>query len=174
MDDLARPEGIEHRHIHAASGSIFRRWPFGLGGLAIVLVPAFFGVYGNDATLEADASEVRFTVEGPARIRNGEFFEITVAVEAKQNIEDLVMLVGSGLLRDVTVNTLLPDPSEHGFRDDSFEFRFGPLNAGERLQVKIDSQINPDHTPSVNGDTIAVADSEEVLATVDYAIEVLP
>lgn len=174
MDELATPEGIEHKHIHEAKGSIFRRWPFGLGGLAIILAPAFFGVYGNHTSIAGDASAVRFTVDGPARIRNGEFFEITVDVEAKSNIRDLVVLVGAGLLRDITVNTLLPDPSEHGFRDGSFEFRFGPLEAGKRLQVKVDSQINPGHRPSVNADAIAVADGEVVLATVDYAMEVLP
>jgi hypothetical protein len=172
MDDL--PDGIEQRHIHEASGSIFRRWPFGLGGLMIILAPAFFGVYGSDTTLATADNGVLLEVEGPGRIRNGEFFELLLSVEAHRDIHDLVVLVGADLLLDATVNTLLPDPSEHGFRDGSYEFRFGQLAAGESLEVKIDAQINPDHTPSANDDTISVADGESVLAKVFYVMEVLP
>ena len=174
MDHLASPDGIEHKHIHEAQGSVFRRWPVGLAGLALVLLPAFFGVYGRHDIVTAAGNDVRFTVEGPHRVRNGEFLEMVLHVEAQSAIQDLVVLVGADLLRNMTVNTLLPDPAEHGFRNGSFEFRFGRLGAGETLQVKVDAQINPGHTPSTNKDSIAVADGEQILAAVDYAMEVLP
>jgi hypothetical protein len=174
MDDLPRPGGIEHKHIHEASGSIFRRWPFGLGGLAIVLAPAFFGVYGSDTKLIGAGNGVQLEVEGPGRARNGEFFELVLKVEAQRDVQDLVVLIGADLLRDVTVNTFLPDPSDYGFRDGSYELRFGRLAAGEGLEVKLDAQINPGHTASANEDTIAIADGESVLANVFYVMEVLP
>lgn len=174
MNQPAEPEGIEHKHIHEAKGSIFRRWPFGLAALAVVLSPAFFGVYGSNATLAGTGTDLEFAVEGPRRIRNGEFFEITVNVDAREDLEDVVVLIGASLFRDMTINTLLPDPSEHGFRNGSFEFHFGPLVAGESLQVKVDGQVNPAHTPSANRGVIAVADGETVKAKVDYAVEVLP
>lgn len=174
MDERATPQGIEHKHIHDARGSIFRRWPFGLAALAVVLLPAFFGVYGSNATLAGAGTDVRFTVDGPRRIRNGEFFELILNIEAQGRVEDAVVLIGAPLFRDMTINTLLPDPSEHGFRNGSFEFRFGALGAGESLQVKLDGQVNPSHTPSANKGAIAVADGETILATVDYAMEVLP
>lgn len=174
MDDLPHPAGVERKHVHEASGSVFHRGPFGLGALAIILAPAFFGVYGSDTKLAAAGNGVRFDVEGPGRTRNGEFFELTLSVEAQRNLQDLIVLIGADLLRDVTVNTLLPDPSEHGFRDGSFEFRFGQLAAGESLNLKLDAQINPGHAPSANQGTIAVADGETVLAKVSYVMEVLP
>jgi hypothetical protein len=174
MDELRRPEGIERKHVHEAGGSIFRRWPFGLGGLAIVLAPAFLGVYGSDARLSHDGSGVHLEVDGPGRARNGEFFELVLNVEAQRDVRDVVVLIGADLLRDVTVNTLLPDPSEHGFRDGSYEFHFADLAAGESLEVKLDAQINPAHTPTANQGTIAVADGETVLAEVFYVMEVLP
>jgi hypothetical protein len=174
MDERARPQGIEHKHIHEAKGSIFRRWPFGLAVLAVALAPAFFGVYGSNAILASAGTDVRFTVEGPRRVRNGEFFELILDIKAQRRVEDTVVLLGAPLLRDMTINTLLPDPSEHGFRDGSFEFRFGALDAGESLQVKVDGQVNPSHTWSANRGAIAIADGETTLATVDYAMEVLP
>jgi hypothetical protein len=174
MDDPPRPEGIEHQHLHEAKGSIVRRGPFGLMGLAAVLLPAFFGVYGGDVKRVGSGDNVHLIVEGPDRARNGEFFEMNIRIQASGGIGDLVVLIGADLLHQVTINTLLPDPSEHGFRNGSFEFRFGPLDAGENLQVKLDGQINPGHGPTANEDTIAVADGERVLTTVNYAMEVLP
>jgi hypothetical protein len=174
MDNLARPDGIEQHHIHEAQGSLLLRWPFGFAGLAILLAPAFFGVYGEYRRLAASGEAVEFSVEGPGRIRNGEFLEIILSIEARRDIRDVVVLVGADLWRDITVNTLLPDPAEHGFRDGAYEFRFGPLSAGEILNVKVDGQINPHHTPSVNEGRIDIADGDAVLATVNYAMEVLP
>jgi hypothetical protein len=174
MSDLARPDGIEPKHIHEAGGSVVRRWPFGLAGLGVLLALAFVGVYGKQNRLAGSGSEVELAVEGPVRIRNGEFFEMVLNVETRRDIRDLVVLIGADLWRDVTVNTLLPDPSEHGFRDGSYEFRFGPLEAGGTLRIKVDGQINPSHAPSANEDTIEIADGEATLVTVNYAMEVLP
>ena len=174
MNDLVRPEGIEPHHVHQAGGSLFRRWPFGLGGLGVLLGLAVFGVYGADARLTGAGNEVELVVEGPRRIRNGEFFEMVITIAAERDVRDLVILIDEELWRDLTVNTLLPDPSGHGFREGSFEFRFGTLNAGERLLVKVDGQINPSHAPSTNAGTIALANGDAVLATVNYTMEVLP
>ena len=174
MDNLVRPDGIEPRHIHEAGGAIARRWPFGLAALGLILALAFFGAYGRHDRLTGSGDEVAVVVHAPLRIRNGEFFEMVLDVEARRDIEDLVVLVGADLWRDVTVNTLLPDPSEHGFRDGFYEFRFGRLAAGERLRVKVDGQVNPSHAPSANKGAIEIADGEVTLTTVDYAMEVLP
>jgi hypothetical protein len=174
MHDLARPDGIEPKHIHEAGGSVVRRWPFGLAGLGVLLALAFFGVYGNEERLTGSGSEVQLVVQGPGRIRNGEFFEMALNVGTRRDIRDLVVLIGADLWRDVTVNTLLPDPAEHGFRDGSYAFRFGPLGAGESLRIKVDGQINPSHAPSANEDTIEIADGDTTLVTINYAMEVLP
>jgi hypothetical protein len=174
MDNLPRPDGVERKHIHQARGSVLSRWPFGLFGLGVLLAPAFFGIYGSNTKLAGAGSGVQLELEGPGRARNGEFFELLVNIQAQRDIRDVVVLIGADLLRDVTVNTLLPDPSEHGFRDGSYEFHFGRLPAGESIKVKLDAQINPGHTPSANADTVEVADGETPLAKVFYVMEVLP
>jgi hypothetical protein len=174
MDELTRPDGIEPKHIHEARGSFVRRWPFGLAGLGLLLGLAFFGAYGEQGRTTGSGSDVSFSVDGPHRIRNGEFFEMVLDVAARREIRDLVILVGADVWRDVTVNTLMPDPSEHGFRNGSFEFRFGALGAGETFRFKVDAQVNPSHTPSANKGTIQIADGDATLATVNYAMEVLP
>lgn len=177
MSDLEGPEGIERRHIHEASGSRLQSWPVGLAGLGLLLGASLLGWFGTEARLTDAGDGIVLSVEGPARIRNGEFFEMVMTVETDRPISDLVLVVDDDLWRDVTVNTLIPAAAEEGYRAGAFELRFGPREAGSRLVVKVDGQVNPDHTASTNRGTVALVDGDgdgEPLARVDFAMEVLP
>lgn len=174
MNDPARPDGIEPHHIHEAHGSLLVRWPFNLAGLAILLALAFVGVFGTAARIVGKGDRVSLAVEGPVRIRNGNFYETVLTVETRRDIRDLVILIDKAIWYEVTVNTILPEPSEQGFHDGSFELHFGRLAADDKLVVKFSAQINSGRRPSTNAGKIAVADGDIVLATVDYAMEVLP
>lgn len=174
MDESARPDGIEHHHVHEARGSLFVRWPFSLAGLGALLVLAFMGVFGADGRLDGAGDGVSLAVQGPVRIRNGSFYDTILTVETRRDIRELVLMVDKDAWYEVTVNTLLPEPSEYGFHDGSYELRFGRLPAGDSLVVKISAQINSGRQPSTNAGQIAVADGDVVLTRVDYRLEVLP
>jgi hypothetical protein len=174
MSAPSAPEGIESHHIHRAEGSSIQRWPFGSAALGVLLALSYFGVYGDDQTLSDSGENVQFVIQGPAVIRNGEFFEMMLQVEARRDIQNLVVLVEPGLWRDMTVNTLLPDPSEQGFANGAFSFDFGMLDGGKSLLVKIDGQVNPSHGPSANEGDVSIADDRTTLASVNFKIEVLP
>ena len=172
-EDLKSPEGIEQRHIRDPQrrGSSL---PFGVLGLAVLLVASVLGAFGTEARVSKSAGGAELTVDAPIRIRNGEFYEMVFEITAEDAIADLVLLVEPGVWRDVTVNTFIPAPTEETTLDGAFAFSFGPLEAGERFEVKVDAQVNPDHTPSANEGRISVADGDETLATVEYRLEVLP
>lgn len=174
MSAPAAPEGIESRHIYRAEGSTFRQWPWGSAALGVLLTLSFFGVYGDVQKRSHSGEEVQFVVEGPSVIRNGEFFEMMLTVEARRDIQNLSIRVEADLWRDMTVNTLLPDPSEQSFANGAFVLEFGMLDAGKNLLVKIDGQVNPSHGPSANEGVISIADDRTTLASVNFNIEVLP
>lgn len=174
MNDRNSPEGIEPRHIHEDARTGIRTWPVGLAALGILLVAALFGIFGAEARLTSAGNGVELAVEAPVRIRNGEVFEMRMFVATKRDIRDLVLLVDSDVWRNLTVNTMMPEAFEEGFREGAFEFHFGVLNAGASLLVKVDGQINPSHPPSRNAGRISLADGETVLTTVDYRMEVFP
>ncbi|MGH2428853.1 MAG: hypothetical protein ACRDGV_08210 [Candidatus Limnocylindria bacterium] len=174
MNDLGAPEGIERRHIHESGGSRLQRMPIGLLGLGVLLAASVLGLFGSEARRTVAGDGIGLQVAGPERIRNGEFFEMVVTAEAERAIADLVLRIDDEIWRDVTVNTLIPAATDEGYRDGAFEFRFGPLEAGSRFIVKIDGQINPDHGPSANNGPISLGDADDVLVTVNYAMEVLP
>lgn len=172
--DIALPEGIEKRHIHEAGGSFRHQWPVGMLGLGVLLLASVLGWFGTEEQLTAAASEVQLSVDGPSRIRNGEFFELLITIETDRPIGDLTLVIDEDVWRDTTVNTFIPAASEENFEDGAFTFAFGPFEPGSQLSIKVDGQVNPDHTPSANRGPIAVADGDEPLVELDYVMEVLP
>src|SRR3546814_4548345 len=78
---------------------------------------------------------------------------------AEAPLDDAVIAVTPALWHDMTVNTMIPAPAEESFKDGYFHFSYGPLDAGERLHVKIDGQINPPLFAGTRGE-IAVFDGD--------------
>jgi hypothetical protein len=169
------PEGIEDHHIRPQVGGAWKRLPLGLIGLGLILAMSFGGVFGAERPARGAGSIASVAVDAPGRIRNGEFYEMRVTVEVHEAVDDLVVRVGEDVWRDVTVNTLIPAATEERHEEGAFAFAFGPMAPGTRFVMKIDCQVNPDHTPSANRGPIAVADGDGApLATADYSLEVLP
>lgn len=139
------PDGIAEEHMPSR-----QRWAkiLAWGVMAILgvfLLVALTGVLGGQRanTHRAESSAAVVHVAAPAVLRNGEFFEMRVYVEAKQPIAKPVIALDSDYWRNVTINTMLPAPTEEGFGDGVFEFTYGALEPGDILEVKIDGQINP-------------------------------
>ncbi|HZD51440.1 MAG TPA: hypothetical protein VE175_00200 [Woeseiaceae bacterium] len=172
MDDTTRPDGIEHRHIHEAHGTRLHAWPTGLAILALAI--AVFGVFGRRDTVTAEGDRVRLSVEGPSRIRSGELFEMLFTIETDREIRDAVLSVGPEIWHEVTINTVIPEPTEESFSDGSFEFHFGALRPGSRLLVKVDAQINPVYPPGNNEAVVALIDGPATLVALDYSMRVYP
>lgn len=173
-EDARTPEGIERRHIENAAGTRLHNVPVGLIGLAALLALSAFGFFGSEAPREATDDVATLRVDGPIRLRNGEFFEMTVTVDARQAIDNLVVAVDEPVWQDITVNTFFPAPEAETFAEGAFEFEFGPVEAGSTFVVKIDCQVNPDHAPSPNVGMIRISDGDEPITEVEYTLEVLP
>ena len=142
--------------------------------LGTVMALGLSGVLGGrDALLHASSEGVELSVLTPQVIRNGQFFETTLQVTARRDIEKLVLRVPPALWRDFTVNSAVPAASEEGFQDGDYAFTFDKLKAGDRFETKFDLQINPDATGHRSGD-IGVFDGERRLAAVPVRMRVLP
>lgn len=173
MNVLMRPDGIEPRHIHEARGSGPSTF-VGVVVLGLLIIGALFGAFGIRQNLVAPGNGVSLSVAGPERIRSGEYFEMLFIIETQRELKDAVLSVDSDIWHDITINTMIPQPTEEGFEDGSFDFHYGALPTGSRLLVKIDGQVNPRYPPGTNQGPIDVTDGPATLATVDYSLTVLP
>lgn len=173
MNEPRRPDGIERRHVQA-HGTRLHAWPSGLVLLGLILAITSSGVLGQRGRVASAGDGVRLSVEGPVRIRSGEYFEMLFTVDTEREIRDAVLSVDIRVWHDVTINTMIPQPAEESFEDGAFEFHFGALTRGSRLVVKVDGQINPAYPPGANAGAIALSDGAVTLASVDYTMRVLP
>ena len=167
------PDGIDPMHAEPRGGA-WRRW-IAIMLLAGVMIAALLGTFGGGKArpLIVESPGARLEVATPRTIRNGEFFETRLRVAARAPIGKTVIAVEAGLWRDMTINTMIPAPGEESFKDGAFRFDYGPLAAGETLDIKIDGQINPPLFAGTRG-RIAVFDGERELTGVPLHITVLP
>jgi hypothetical protein len=146
-----------------------------LAVLSVVMLAALLGVFGGGKarSLVADAPAARLEVHTPRVLRNGMFFETRIHLAAKAPIADAVIVVPASLWRDMTVNTMIPAPSEEKAEKGAFRFSYGPMKRGDTLDIKIDGQINPPLFAGNSG-SIALQDGDRSLAHVPIEIMVLP
>lgn len=169
----AWPDGLSAGEHGASRGWRRHASAIGLGILSLAMVFALSGLAGMEETRTAESAAARVTWHAPARIRNGEFFEIRLNVEAREAIDELVVGVEVGLWEDFTINTFIPAATEETSEDGELLFTFGPVGAGSSFLLKVDGQINPDMLWRNEG-VVTVYDGEEALTEMPIAIEVLP
>jgi len=146
-----------------------------LAVLGAVMLAALLGAFGGGKarSVAADAPAARLEVHTPRVMRNGMFFETRIHVTAKTPITDAIIVVPASLWRDMTVNTMIPAPSEEKAERGAFRFSYGAMKPGDVLDIKIDGQINPPLFAGNSG-SIALHDGDRSLAHVPIEITVLP
>jgi hypothetical protein len=167
------PDGIGEEHVRPVAGWRRHASPLALVVFGAVMVLGMTGLLGREADWRAETNGVRLGVHTSEILRNGEFFEMRVSVEADEPITELVIGVDSALWEDLTVNTMIPAASDETSEHGEFRFTFAELDAGTPFLMKIDLQVNPDIVAGNEG-TVSVYDGEEPLAAADVTIAVLP
>ncbi len=171
----AYPDGLEERHAARRPALHRHAGPLSfliLGGLLLIALSGLLGG-GRSPVVRVSASAADLTVKTPHRLRSGLFFETVVTVEAKAPIADAVVAVPAALWQDQTINTQTPAPESEEAKDGTFRFHYGPLKPGERLDVKIDGQVNPPLTVGTQG-AVILMDGEREIVRVPLTIRVLP
>jgi hypothetical protein len=146
-----------------------------LAVLGAIMLAALLGAFGGGKarSIVADAPAAQLEVHTPRVLRNGMFFETRIHLAAKAPIADAVIVIPASLWRDMTVNTMIPAPSEEKAEKGAFRFSYGALRPGEVLDIKIDGQINPPLFAGNSG-SVALNDGDRLLVQVPVAIAVLP
>jgi len=167
------PDGISERHTTDGANRHASWWR--LGTLAAILCVALLGFLGGAPapTQRVASAGASLAVTTPDRLRNGMFFETRIAAVAKRPIDDAVIAIPAALWRDMTVNTMIPGPTEEAFVGGEFRFHFGPLGAGKQLGLKIDGQMNPARFGSSSG-RIRLLDGEIEVVALPVTLQVIP
>lgn len=139
------------------------------------MLAALLGAFGGGKARSVVGDSVAATLEihTPSVLRNGMFFETRIRMAAKVPVADAVIVVPASLWRDMTINTMIPAPSEEKAEKGAFRFSYGAMKPGDMLDIKIDGQVNPPLFAGNRG-TIELHDGERMLVRAPVEITVLP
>jgi hypothetical protein len=169
-----RPQGIDEVHINAVSWHKHAS-PASILIIGALLVAALLGAFGGQPhpirkiTTPAAAIELQL----PEILRNGEFFEMRIMITARRSFADLRLSVDSGYWRDLTINTMVPAPSQETSEKDQYIFSYGPVKSGQKLTLKFDGQINPPMFAGTNGH-LKLMDGAQTVSVIPVELRVLP
>ena len=142
--------------------------------LGLVVVAGALNVFGQHP--QTDATEVdaaRFEVYSPTKVRSGLFFMSRFVIDAKEDIPEATIVLDSGWLEGVTLNTVEPSPLGEASRDGDLAFELGHIPAGDQYRFYLHFQVNPTVFGRRDQD-VALYDGETLLARIDRTTTIFP
>jgi hypothetical protein len=173
VETTALPDGITEDNVRPVVSWRHHASPLSLVIFGLVVFAALSGALGHERTWVAAAGSAELEVHAPEVIRNGEFFEMRVRLQAAEPIAELAIGIDESLWEDMTVNTMIPAAAEETSANGEARFTFAELPAGTTFLFKIDLQVNPDILGGNEG-TVTLYDGETELAATELSITVLP
>jgi hypothetical protein len=144
----AAPDRIDLRRHRDWEGRTYERWvPNVLFGLiCIIPVLALFNVFGQAPDVHKVANPngvVTLELSAPTTVRSGLIFQARFDIRARREIKDAVLVLDSGWLESLTLNTTEPAPANEKSRNGGIAFDLGDIPAGKLWRQYLQFQVNP-------------------------------
>jgi hypothetical protein len=170
------PEGIElerNRDLAAHTAGPWVRRAL-LACVAALPLLALLGVFGqHPSTSTAASPQASLSVTAPTRLRGGLIFQVRVKVLARREIKQLQLDFAEGWWESMSVNSIVPEPSNENSHDGQVVLSYGDLPAGKALVVWIYCQVNPTNVGKRRED-VALLDGAQQLARVHRSLTIFP
>ncbi len=112
-------------------------------------------------------------MSAPDAVRGGLLFQSRVDVSASRAIARPTLVLDSGWLDGITLNTIEPEPTSTASEPRGVAFRFDRLPAGRRLRVYFEFQVNPTSVGRRSQD-ILLRDGGRPLAALERNVTIFP
>jgi hypothetical protein len=142
--------------------------------LSLVLLAGLLNVFGQrPATSEAGTTAASLKVYAADRVRGGLYYEARFTVTARQDIKEATLVLDSGWMEGITVNTIEPSPVGEASRDGKLVLTLGHVPAGTSYILYLQLQVNPTNVGHRSQD-VALYDGDTFLTSVDRTVTVFP
>jgi hypothetical protein len=112
--------------------------------LCLIPILALLNVFGQRPhTHRGDAPAAAMKVYSPLHLRSGLYFEARFSIHALQDVKNATLLLSSGWLEGMTLNTIEPGPIGEASRDGSIAMELGHIPAGKTHLLFLHFQVNP-------------------------------
>jgi hypothetical protein len=114
--------------------------------VAVIPILAILNVFGQSPDVEKVANPngmATLQLSAPTDVRGGLLWQARFDIRAQKDIKDAVLVLDSGWLEGMTLNSLEPSPTEETSRDGSLALDLGEIPAGKLWRQYLEFQANP-------------------------------
>jgi hypothetical protein len=141
--------------------------------LAIVVLGVLNAFGQRPETTVAAAPAGSLEVYSPTRVRGGLLYMARFTIRARDDIAKATIVLDPGWAEGITINTIEPSPVGEGSDDGRLVLELGHVPAGQKYVLYVHLQVNPTNVGRRSQD-VELRDGDELLATVDRTITVVP
>jgi hypothetical protein len=142
----------------------------------IILIPVLglFNVFGQrPGTSEARASAATLSVYAPTKVRGGLLWEARFHITAHRELKNAILVLGTGWLEGMTLNTIEPSPVGEASRDGKLALTLGHVPANESFILFMQFQVNPTNVGH-RSRSIELYDGETRISAIHQKVTVYP
>jgi len=151
---------------------IARRLLLSLLGLFCLL--GLLNVFGQRPQTHVAASPAAsLRVYSPQRVRSGLIFESRFHIHALRDLGEARIVLDSGWLEGMTLNTVEPGPVGEASDDGRLALELGHIPAGQDHILFLQFQVNPTNVGRRSQD-VELYDGGELLLTIDRSVTIFP
>jgi hypothetical protein len=142
--------------------------------VSLLLVAGLLNAFGQrPATSKAAAAAASLKVYAPDRVRGGLLYEARFNVTARRDVKNATLVLSSGWLEGITINTIEPSPVGEASRDGKLVLTLGHVPKRTSYILFLQLQVNPTNVGRRSQD-VALYDGETFLTSVNRTVTVFP
>jgi hypothetical protein len=142
----------------------------------VIAVPvlALLNVFGQSPqTTTAASPAATLTVRAPSRVRGGLIYEARFRIAARHEVKKAILVLGTGWLEGMTLNTIEPSPLGQASDDGSLRLELGHIPAGHSFVLFVQFQVDPTNVGRRN-QTVTLLDGARQLLVEQRKVTVFP
>jgi hypothetical protein len=142
--------------------------------VSLLLLAGLLNVFGQrPATSEAGTAQAKLKVYAADRVRGGLYYEARFTVTARSDLKNAMLVLDSGWMEGITVNTIEPSPIGEASRNGKLVLTLGHIRANTSYILFMQLQVNPTNVGHRSQD-VALYDGGTFLTSVKRNITIFP
>lgn len=142
------PDYIDLRRHRDLAGRDHQKWIPRVLLTVIAFLPllALFNVFGQSPSVRKVANPngvATLELSAPETVRSGVIYQARFDIRAQRDIKDAVLVLDSGWIESMTINTVEPSPAQETSRNGGLAFDLGEIPKGKLWRQSLQFQVNP-------------------------------
>jgi hypothetical protein len=145
-----------------------------VGVLVVLLVVALLNIFGQrPATATVTSGAAKLSVYAPTHLRSGLYYQARFHISASAEIKKAILVLGSGWLEGITVNTIEPSPVGEASDNGKLSLTLGHIPKSTSYLLFVQSQVNPTNVGR-RAQEVWLYDGTTLLTKLDRTITIFP